>query len=162
MASTCPHCGVAVPSDCRTCPRCFRGIDPGAQRRRGADGAEYTIIETEPRGERTRRERPRRERRPLSSRAVMLLATLPALFGCLGLGQIARSPREAGGYYFLLVGLILFIPSVLLVTDTWAGGITTGLLRVAAFILLISAYLLTAFFSVVDLLFGTVFRFGGR
>ncbi|NLU45470.1 MAG: hypothetical protein GXX87_00760 [Euryarchaeota archaeon] len=156
MTSTCPHCGVAVPSDCGRCPRCFRDIDIEAQRRRGADGAEYTIVESGSRRERTRRERP--EKRPLSSRAVLLLATLPALFGVLGLGQIVRDRRDAVGFYFLLIGLILFIPSVLLVTDTWAGGITTGLLRVSAFVLLMGAYLLTALVSLADLYFGSLFR----
>lgn len=153
MTRFCPFCGVAVPSDCETCPKCFKKLPFEGQ-------SESTVFED---GNVTREKTEQKQESPRlgagKNRTVMLLLSLvPAFFGVLGLAQIYRDYRDRSGYVFLLVGLVLFIPSVIIIFGLWDNGAFVGIFKLLSYLILTVLYLSTALASVVDAVFGSVFK----
>jgi hypothetical protein len=146
MTRACPHCGELVPSDCIRCPRCYKDIPSeekeakkAAENVRTGDGSHRTDgknIDT-----------------------ATALAVLPAFIGVLGLGQIYLEPREGKGYWFLAIGLLFWIPLVILVSAIFRSGIVTAFLLAIAAAVLGLLYVSAAIASIIDAHFGSVFRF---
>lgn len=143
MTGFCPHCGVAVPSNCISCPKCFREIPRGGDPPRGPvyDAA---------------KEDTGRIRSP-SRKIVMLLATLPVLFGLLGLGQIYINYKDSKGYMFLIAGLILFWSSMHLIRTLSDTGFFVSVLMFAGLAILMLIYVSAAIGAFIDAAIGSVF-----
>lgn len=143
----CPWCGELVPSSSVTCPKCYRKIP-----------VEPEVPKEEKRRERMKDtpvgERPKRE---YNKTVAILLAVIPGFFGILGLGQIYRDYRRAGGYFILLFGLILFAGAMLLLTSHWHGVLLSILTTIGAFPLML-LYAFVFIGSVIDVLLNSVFR----
>ncbi len=154
MTRYCPYCGVAVPSNCITCPKCYKSLpreDDGVREDGQNCGTGSDTVCNKGRSE---------CQFAGNDRIIMLiLAIVPAFFGVLGLAQIYRDCKDGKGYFFLLVGLVFFIPSVLLITNVWNTGVFVGVFRIVAYIILTLIYLSTALGSVIDALFGSVRAF---
>lgn len=92
----CPNCGELVPSNSITCPKCFRKIPK------------------EPEPVRRERETRRPESGTSKSRTItLILSTIPAVVGLLGLGIIYNSPRSKLGYIALVLGFPVYIAALL-------------------------------------------------
>jgi hypothetical protein len=154
MTRFCPYCGVAVPSDCETCPKCFKKLPSEGHQTRQEDFQDGNVTRerTEPKKEAPRLGADK-------SRTVMLLlSVVPAFFGILGLAQLFRDFRDRSGYVFLVVGLVFFIPSVIIITGVWDNGAFVGIFRILSYLLLTVIYLSAALASVLDALYGSVFK----
>jgi hypothetical protein len=155
MTRFCPYCGVAVPSNCVTCPKCFKNLPredgtENSSQNEFIDG-KITREKTEVHDEGVKIVKKNRK-------LMLILAIIPAFFGVLGLAQIYREYRNHLGYFFLIVGLILFIPSVFLIMGVWTTGVFIGIFRIVAYIILTLLYLSAALASVLDAAFGSVFK----
>jgi len=125
MTRYCPKCGEPVPSFSLTCPKCYAKIPQEPAARPQEDSQK-----TEKKG----------------SQASLLLSVIPGFFGLLGLGHIYRDYKDGKGYFFLIVGLILFICGntllLSLVPDLLVGVVKTivgvGLLLLYGLLFLIS------------------------
>ena len=145
--SFCPFCGELVPSTSVTCPKCYRKIpaEPDAPK------------------EERRRERQRdtpvgeRPKRSYNKKVALALAVIPGFFGVLGLGQIYKDYRSTGGYFILLLGLLLFTGSMLLLTSHMHGVLMSILTTIGAFPLML-LYAFVFIGSVIDILLNSLFR----
>ena len=143
----CPFCGELVPSTSVTCPKCYRKIpaEPDAPK------------------EERRRERQRdtpvdeRPKRSYNKKVALALAVIPGFFGVLGLGQIYKDYRSTGGYFILLLGLLLFTGSMLLLTSHMHGVLMNILTTIGAFPLML-LYAFVFIGSVIDILLNSLFR----
>ena len=143
----CPFCGELVPSTSVTCPKCYRKIpaEPDAPK------------------EERRRERQRdtpvdeRPKRSYNKKVALALAVIPGFFGVLGLGQIYKDYRSTGGYFILLLGLLLFTGSMLLLTSHMHGVFMNILTTIGAFPLML-LYAFVVIGSVIDILLNSLFR----
>ena len=143
----CPFCGELVPSTSVTCPKCYRKIP-----------AEPDVPKEERRRERQRDtpvdERPQRS---YNKKVALALAVIPGFFGVLGLGQIYKDYRSTGGYFILLLGLLLFTGSMLLLTSHMHGVLMNILTTIGAFPLML-LYAFVFIGSVIDILLNSLFR----
>lgn len=138
----CPYCGEYVPSNCLTCPKCFKDI-PREEKK------EQYIINDDHKD---------RVGVKKDKNILLILSTVPALIGVLGLGQIYLDPRQSRGYWFLIAGLILFLTlTVLLRTSLDEGGFT-GMVLIGAFILFLLLYISAAVGAFIDAQMGSVFK----
>ena len=143
----CPFCGELVPSTSVTCPKCYRKIP-----------AEPDVPKEERRRER-QRDTPvgERPKHGYNKTLALALAVVPGFFGVLGLGQIYRNYRNTGGYFILLLGLLLFTGAMLLLTSHMHGAFMNILTTVGAFPLML-LYAFVFIGSVIDVLLNSVFR----
>jgi energy-converting hydrogenase Eha subunit A len=134
----CPRCGERLDGNSLTCPKCYAEVSRETPVQRDED----------------RSGQPRNK----VSAAVVLLAIIPAFFGILGLGQIYRDHRERKGYYFLIAGLVIFIPLAALFVIMLNSGLLSAIFLFLADVLLFILYLSAALAALLDALFGSVFR----
>ena len=87
MTRYCPKCGEAVPTNSLTCPKCYSKL---------------------PTAEPSKENKQTRSRTQKTRRTRLLLTTIPALFGFLGLGHIYRNYKNPRGYFFLAMGMLFF------------------------------------------------------
>ncbi len=129
----CPYCGERVPGFSLTCPKCYRQIS------REEPKDQYRIIDDDkaPATKLTRH------------RTVLLLSTIPAVFGLFGLGQLYQRDWRKG-IMFLAIGILLMTSLVFLFTSGGAMGIVLG---IGVLILFIGMLALQAFDSIVRSLF---------
>jgi len=135
----CPYCGELVPTNSITCPKCFKRIpaEPAPQPNNGG---------SEP-----------KEKGAKSQRLALILAIVFGIFGFLGVGRIYLTPRESRGYILMLLGLLFFIPAILLATSLMPslfGTVLTTLLAIPLFII----YGLLFIASLIDVLLGSMIR----
>jgi len=135
----CPYCGELVPTNSITCPKCFKKIpvEPAPQPKEDRAGP--------------------REKGAKSQRLALILAIVFGIFGFLGVGRIYLTPRESRGYIIMLIGLLFFIPAILLATSLMPslfGTVLTTLLAIPLFII----YGLLFIASLVDVLLGSMIR----
>lgn len=158
MTRFCPYCGVAVPSNCITCPRCFKNIPSDNNDTNSQEGQE-PYVDGNVMREKTQEQESIGVKVVRKNRTIMtILAIIPAFVGILGLAQIYRNYRNSMGYVFLVVGLLLFIPSVILIMGVWNTGVFMGIFRIAAYIILTLIYLSTALAALLDARHGSVFK----
>ncbi len=151
MKRHCPNCGAIVPPESLNCPHCYHDVP-------------RTLTETEYETHNRTREQydDQMSKRHKSRTVSLILATIPALIGLLGLAQIYQDHREPLGWKILVGGLILYlfmVGMVRLVINT--GGLSLLLLIVPIFILLVM-YLLLALFALLLTYSGFVSLFGRR
>lgn len=146
MTKRCPHCGVAVQSNALTCPKCYKSIP-----REGSENPDQSAAAYAPAGG---QKPPRETDRTLT----LLLATVPALFGLLGLGQIYQSPKDRKGYIILAIGLPVFMCMVYLFKSFLVSGFLAGILMFAGLVLLSIIYISSAIGAFIDAMFGSVFK----
>ena len=139
----CPNCKELVSSNSLTCPKCFAQIPRDA----------VSDINAE--------QKKKDEKKNKNMRIVMVLATIPALFGLLGLGRIYLDPKDSKGYWFLVAGLVLFLPLIALLFSIFDSGLLTALLFLVALVILSLVYISAAIAIFFDTVFGSVFRIFG-
>lgn len=138
MTARCPNCGTAVPSNSVNCPKCFADIP------RFKEEPKYAPADTG-------------ANRP-GGKMALILSTIPALFGLLGLGTIYQNPKDHRGYIFLLLGLLVFACNVLLFKTMIGSGFFTALLVFIGFAIAALAYLGLAVAAFFDSLAGVRIR----
>ncbi|MBP6021161.1 MAG: hypothetical protein KA502_01050 [Candidatus Methanomethylophilaceae archaeon] len=144
MTRRCPHCGVAVPTNVLSCPKCFKSIPREAEPEPSAPVREAG----------NRQESVREVDRTL----LIILSTVPALFGLLGLGQIYKDPKDRKGFMFLVIGLPVFLCIVYLFKSFLVSGFLAGILMFAALALLSLIYISAAIGAFIDAVLGSVFK----
>lgn len=136
----CPHCGEYVPSTSKKCPKCYRTVPECSVDRR-----EYGRPATRNTGEK-------------SKTFAFLLALVPGIIGLQGLGLIYLNYRRERGWYFLIVGLILFL-SLLACASWWDSvGSLTRVLLIFAMIVLALIYISSYLAQLAETRLGSVFR----
>jgi Membrane-bound serine protease (ClpP class) len=135
----CPNCGEYVPTNSLTCPKCFTSIP-----RETPVKKEDTAKENVPRNK--------------NGTVALLLAVIPAFVGLLGLGRIYLEPKERKGYWFLVAGLLLFLPFLALFFTMLNSGFIVAILLFVVTIIVLLVYISAAIASILDTLFGSVFK----
>jgi hypothetical protein len=136
----CPYCGELVPTNSITCPKCYKKIP----------------VEPAPQPKEERASDPG-QKGAKSQKLALILAIVFGIFGFLGVGRIYLTPRESRGYILMLLGLLFFVPAILLATSLMPslfGTVLTTLLAVPLFII----YGLLFIASLIDVLLGSVIR----
>jgi hypothetical protein len=137
----CPYCGEYVQTNSLTCPKCFKEIP-----REPEDKAEYVILEDDNR---------RTNKVPSVS---VLLAIIPPFFGLLGLGIIYLDHKNSKGYWMLVAGLILFMPSILLFFVLRDSGFFSAVLSFITLMILLLLYVSGAVAALIETVFGSVLK----
>jgi len=137
----CPYCGEFIQNNDLKCPKCFKEIP-----REKAVDTEYLIREE-------KKEKPKK-----ASSSVVLLATIPAFFGLLGLGLMYSDHKNRSGYWFLVAGLVLFLPMLALLYMITHSGFLSAILLLVALVLLSIIYISAAVAALLETLFGSVFK----
>jgi hypothetical protein len=138
----CPHCGEYVDNNSLTCPKCFKEIPRDIP------------VSSEPRTQST----DPKSGRSINKNLTVLLALIPAFFGLLGLGQIYREPRESKGYILLAIGVVIFVPFVLLFMTMIHSGFLSALLIFVMELVLFLIYVGVALYALVDVALGSVLK----
>lgn len=123
----CPFCGELVPSNSLTCPKCYKKIP-----------ADY---QPEPVQHQTAKKTNRK--------LAIVIGAVLGLFGLLGIGQLICG-RYRRGAMFLIVGLIFFIPAVVL---TVIIPMISWILAVPLFVIYAILYLVALADLVIDATF---------
>jgi len=137
----CPHCGEFVQKNSITCQKCFREIP-----REEPKTPEYVIKED------------KKERPGKPPAAAVLLALIPPFIGLLGLGMIYMDHKDRKGYWFLLIGLLLFLPLMALIFMMTHSGFLSAILLSVVFVILFLIYASAAAAAFLETLFGSVFK----
>jgi len=137
----CPHCGEYVHNNSINCPKCFKEIP-----RNRSITPEYVIKED------------KKERQRKAPAAAVLLALIPPFFGLLGLGIIFMDHKDRKGYWFLLIGLVLFLPLTALFFLMLRSGFISAILLFIVFLVIFLIYVSAAVAAFIETLFGSVFR----
>lgn len=87
------------------------------------------------------------------------LAIFPAFVGILGLGQIYLDYKDSKGYWFLLAGLILFIPFIILFFMMLDSGVLSAILLFIAAVILLLIYISAAIAAFIETTIGSIFKF---
>ncbi len=140
----CPYCGVLIPTNSLTCPKCFKNIP-----REDTSKKEEYIIHDEPKSSQTKSKK---------NDFTLFLAIIPAFVGILGLNQIIHDPKDSKGYMYLIIGLILFITSVVLFVNIWHNGIWSAFFMTIAWIMISFIYIIAAIGVLIDAIMGSVLR----
>ena len=136
--SKCPKCGEYAPSNCLICPKCYANI---------------------PRDNLMEKERRFKKPKPgKSMRVALILSTFPALFGLLGLGKIYLDSKDRRGYWFLLGGLILYMPIVALFLVAHGSGLLSALFLTLVMIILLLVYFSATVAVFIETMIGSVFK----
>jgi len=135
----CPNCGEYVPTNSLTCPKCFTSIPRETPVKREKD---------------TKRDVPQDK----NGTVALLLAVVPAFVGLLGLGKIYLEPEERRGYWFLVAGLLLFLPFLALFFATLNSDFISAILLFIITIIVLLVYISAAIASILDTLFGSIFK----
>lgn len=156
MTRYCPNCGAIVPPNSLTCPQCYCEI-PRDMREEPEPG--YN-----PRYSTRSKEEYREQigRRHKSTTVALILATIPALFGLLGLGLIYEDHRDWRGYRYLLVGLALYIIMAAMIILVDVSGTLGLILFIIPLAILAIIYIGCAAASVAETWLGNLNIFGFR
>jgi hypothetical protein len=138
----CPNCGEYVDNNSLTCPRCFKEIPRDVP------------VSSEPRAQST----DAKGGRTVYKNLTVVLALIPAFFGLLGLGQIYRDPTKPRGYVLLAIGVVIFVPFVLLFLTMIHSGPLSALLIFVIELVLFLIYVGVALYALVDVALGSVFK----
>lgn len=141
MPKKCPKCKELVPQNSLTCPKCFESIP-----REEIVTGEYIVNEDNPTSKNK------------SITIIKFLSSFPALIGLLGLGHIYRSPREARGYWFLLIGLILFGAMIVLFKALINTELISAIFLIITLIIIVLIYISAAIGAFIDCIFGSIFK----
>ena len=123
----CPFCGELVPSNSLTCPKCYKKIP-----------ADYQPEPVQP-----------QQAKGTNRKFALILGAVLGLFGLLGMGQL-YSGRYKRGATFLVVGLIFFIPAIIL---TFIIPFISWILAVPLFVIYAILYLAALADLVIDATF---------
>ena len=139
MSRRCPYCGEEVPSFSINCPKCYRDI-PREEKKQRTETKRSSIPDDRAPSVRV-----------INMRIVLLLALIPAALGIMGMAQMYEGYYRKGAF-FLTVGLIIFIPLVLLITNIgyFGAGAVFGVIGIIfLLIMFIGAYAFQAFDAIV-------------
>lgn len=138
----CPHCGEYVQRNSLTCPKCFKEIprEMPAEKRAGANGND------------------KRNRHGKVPPAAVFLSVFPVFVGLLGLGMIYLSPKDRKGYWFLVAGLLLFLPFLALFFMMLNSGFFSAVLLFIALMILLLIYVSAAISAFIETVFGSVLK----
>lgn len=137
----CPYCGEYVQKNGLTCPKCFREIPRGPsdvsenvskKDRKGRSGGIPTI--------------------------AVLLAAIPPFVGLLGLGMIYLEPKNSKGYWFFIIGLLLFLSFLALLYIMRHSGFFSAIMLLAALVILVLIYISAAIAAFLETLFGSALK----
>lgn len=145
MPEKCPYCGVLIPANSLTCPKCYKTIQKNTAK------TESYVINDEP-AETGKKDRSK------NIRTVKLLASVPALVGLLGLGHIYMDYKNARGYWFLIAGLLLFVTLNVLLFQAMDVGFVSAVFLLIGFAILALIYISAAIGAFLDAVFGSVFK----
>ena len=137
----CPNCGELVPSLSMTCPKCYSAV---------------------PRADTPKRKTPspiKHETPEKNMFVATMLAAIPGIFGLQGLGLIYLDHKESKGWYFLIIGAILFMSMYLCVNWWNSVGSFTKVILVLALIILATTYISSYLAQLVETRFGSVLSF---
>jgi hypothetical protein len=137
----CPFCGEFVHGNDLTCPKCFKAVP-----------REQSIKETQCASNKKTREKGR------VSGAALLLAIFPPIFGLLGLGIIYKDHKDRNGYWFLIAGLLLFLPSIWILFTMLRSGFFSAVLLFIVLVILSLIYISAAVAAFLETIFGSVFK----
>jgi len=137
----CPHCGEYVQKNSVTCPKCFREI-PREQER----SPEYVINDE------------KKDKKRKAPKTAVLLSVLPPFIGLLGLGMIYIDRKNREGYWFLVAGLLLFLPMLALIYMMRSTGILSTFLLAIVFVIVALIYISAALAALFQTAFGSVFK----
>jgi hypothetical protein len=137
----CPHCGEYLQSNSLTCPRCFKEIPrvPNA-----ASPERVNIDEKKKSGK--------------VPGAALLLAVIPPFFGLLGLGLIYLHPKDRKGYLALILGLLLFLPSIAMFIMMRNSGFFSAVLLFFSLVALLIFYVIGALVILLETISGSFFK----
>ncbi len=136
----CPHCNELVPSLSVTCPKCYNPV---------------------PRDD-IPEERPTGSIEHKASKNMLfatLLAVIPGIFGLQGLGLIYLDHKESKGWYFLIIGAVLFMSMYLCIDWGNSAGSFTKVILVFIIIILAVVYISSYLAQLVETRFGSVLKF---
>jgi endogenous inhibitor of DNA gyrase (YacG/DUF329 family) len=137
----CPFCGELVHRNDLTCPKCFKEVP----RDQSVDETRYASNKNS------------REKGKVSG-AALLLAIFPPIFGLLGLGIIYKDHKDRNGYWFLIGGLLLFLPSLWILFTMLRSGFFSAVLLFIVLVILTLIYISAAVSAFLETLFGSVFK----
>lgn len=140
MQRTCPNCGEYVQSDNLTCPKCFKEIPRDPPRETSGSV----------------RVNSKRNVKDKNSNIAAFLAILPPFIGLLGLGMIYQEPKNSQGYWFLLAGLLIFIPFLGVFFLMLNSGILSAALLFIVSVILLLIYISAAVAAFIETVFGSV------
>jgi len=149
MNRYCPYCGASIPDNALTCPNCYKQVSRNPDAGRQNQYNTYTDDGSQRLGHSHK-----------SRSLTMLLATVPAFFGILGLGQLYQDYRNGKGWIFLILGLIFYTVLVLMILTVAGNGLVAALLLTIAIIIFALLYLSTAVAALVDAYLGSFQIFG--
>lgn len=141
---TCPNCGELVPSLSVTCPKCYKPVP-----------------RDEPRNKKSSSPIERGSPKKNMFLATML-AAVPGIFGLQGLGLIYLDHTESKGWYFLVIGALLFMTLYMCVNWWDSVGSFTKIFLVFALIIVSITYLSSYLAQLIETRFGSVLNFFRR
>ena len=139
----CPNCGEYVQKNSLTCPKCFGEVPrepPAEMQERSQDEGN-------------------KKRSGEVPAAALFLAIFPAFIGLLGLGMIYIDPKDRKGYWFLVAGLLLFLPLLALFFLMLNSGLFSAVLLFVAVVILLLIYISAAISALIETVFGSVLKF---
>lgn len=134
----CPNCGEYVPSTSTVCPKCYSTIPKNAIYRRPPKSTNLNM------------------KREKSETLALMLALIPPIFGLQGLGLIYLNHENRRGWYFLGIGLVLFLLLLIFVSRWDASGTFSRVLLVFSMIILSLIYISSFVAQLLETRFGTV------
>ncbi len=137
----CPNCNELVPSNSVTCPKCYGPVPRDDIPERKTTGS-------------VNREVPKK-----NMLFATLLAVIPGIFGLQGLGLIYLNHKESKGWYFLIIGAMLFMSMYLCIDWGNSVGSFTKVILVFAVIILAVVYISSYLAQLVETRFGSVLKF---
>lgn len=137
----CPNCNEIVPSNSVTCPKCYSQVPRN-------DVSERKSSATTSSGSLQR-----------NMTIATLLAAIPGIFGLQGLGLIYLDHKESKGWYFLIIGALIFMSMVLCVSWWDSVGSFTRVILIFALILLAIVYFSSYLAQLLETRFGSVLKF---
>lgn len=132
----CPFCGELVPSNSLTCPKCYKKIP-----------ADYQPEPVQP-----------QPSKKANRKYALIIGAVLGLFGLLGMGQLYYG-RYKRGAMFLVVGLVFFIPAVVL---AFIVPLISWILAVPLFVIYALLYLAALADLVIDAAFLGLARRSGQ
>ncbi|HKM13432.1 MAG TPA: zinc ribbon domain-containing protein [Candidatus Methanomethylophilaceae archaeon] len=137
----CPNCNEIVPSNSVTCPKCYSQVPRNdvSERKSSATTSSRSLQR--------------------NMTIATLLAAIPGIFGLQGLGLIYLDHKESKGWYFLIIGALIFMSMVLCVSWWDSVGSFTRVILIFALILLAIVYFSSYLAQLLETRFGSVLKF---
>lgn len=140
----CPNCGEIVPSLSVTCPKCYNPVprEDVTEKRSSASM--------------------KSEEYDKNMFIATILAVIPGIFGLQGLGLIYLNHRESKGWYFLIIGAVLFMCMYLCVNWWNSVGSFTKILLTFSIIIIAITYMSSYLAQLIETRFGSFLNFFRR